>query len=418
MNNPVPVLYVSYFGVLDPLGQSQVIPYLRALAKDGYCFHLISFERPVAWNRMTPNGREQISSALAAEGIHWYPRLYHHRPILLAKMWDILTGIFLSLILIRRHGIQLVHCRATVASTVGYGVKKLLRVKFLYDLDGLLADQYVDYGHWKRNGIFDRVTTAFQRRFLASADAVVFLTERLRESMRHSLTKNGQIAPTAVIPCCVDLQVFPGRPNARQRVRAMLGIGAGPLCLYAGKTGGPYLIDEMAQFFGHMCMLAPEAHLLILTLDDPVLFEEVLRRRGITAGYTILGVSRAEIPDFLSAADLGFSFVQPVASSIARSPVKNAEYLACGLPVVSTTGIGDYSEFIRQHRVGIVIPELSAHGFREGAAEALRLLSEGERLRERCRRVATAYLAVDPVGRERYRWVYGKVLNEAASRCI
>ena len=38
------VLYISYDGMTDPLGQSQVLPYLSGLSKEGYSFHLISFE--------------------------------------------------------------------------------------------------------------------------------------------------------------------------------------------------------------------------------------------------------------------------------------------------------------------------------------------------------------------------------------
>ena len=43
------VLYVSYNGMLEPLGQSQVIPYLRELSKLGVRFTLLSFERDAAF---------------------------------------------------------------------------------------------------------------------------------------------------------------------------------------------------------------------------------------------------------------------------------------------------------------------------------------------------------------------------------
>ena len=39
------VLYLSYNGMLDPLGQSQVLPYLKELSKLGVRFTLLSFER-------------------------------------------------------------------------------------------------------------------------------------------------------------------------------------------------------------------------------------------------------------------------------------------------------------------------------------------------------------------------------------
>jgi hypothetical protein len=45
------VLFISYNGMLDPLGQTQVIPYLRELAKRGVSFTLLSFERARRSNR-------------------------------------------------------------------------------------------------------------------------------------------------------------------------------------------------------------------------------------------------------------------------------------------------------------------------------------------------------------------------------
>ena len=38
-------LYLSYDGISDPLGQSQVLPYLKGLARLGHKIHLISFEK-------------------------------------------------------------------------------------------------------------------------------------------------------------------------------------------------------------------------------------------------------------------------------------------------------------------------------------------------------------------------------------
>ena len=39
------VLYISYDGMTDPLGQSQVLPYLTGLSKKGFNIILISFEK-------------------------------------------------------------------------------------------------------------------------------------------------------------------------------------------------------------------------------------------------------------------------------------------------------------------------------------------------------------------------------------
>ena len=44
----VAVLYISYDGMLEPLGQSQVIAYLKRLALH-HRIHLVSFEKSEDW---------------------------------------------------------------------------------------------------------------------------------------------------------------------------------------------------------------------------------------------------------------------------------------------------------------------------------------------------------------------------------
>ena len=41
------ILYISYDGITDPLGQSQILPYISELSRKGLKFHLISFEKSI-----------------------------------------------------------------------------------------------------------------------------------------------------------------------------------------------------------------------------------------------------------------------------------------------------------------------------------------------------------------------------------
>ena len=62
------VLYISYDGMTDPLGQSQVLPYLSGLSKEGFKFHLISFEKEEKFK----NHREHIQAICDRDGIVKY----------------------------------------------------------------------------------------------------------------------------------------------------------------------------------------------------------------------------------------------------------------------------------------------------------------------------------------------------------
>ena len=57
------ILYISYDGMTDPLGQSQVLPYLVGLTKKGCQFHLISFEKQERFEKFESTIRQICSDA-------------------------------------------------------------------------------------------------------------------------------------------------------------------------------------------------------------------------------------------------------------------------------------------------------------------------------------------------------------------
>jgi len=78
------ILYISYDGMTDPLGQSQVISYLIGLTKYGYSFHILSFEKKEKW---ISTGNE-IQNLLDENGIKWFPKTFHTNPPILSKVYD------------------------------------------------------------------------------------------------------------------------------------------------------------------------------------------------------------------------------------------------------------------------------------------------------------------------------------------
>ena len=143
------VLYISYNGMLDPLGQSQVIPYLRELAKQGVKFTLLSFERNGALESDGRNRCRKLDQQLAQAGVEWHWLRYHQRPSLPATTYDVIAGVRYAQKLVRRNAIELVHARSHIPATIGLALKRRLGVKLIFDLRGLMAEEYVDADHWR-----------------------------------------------------------------------------------------------------------------------------------------------------------------------------------------------------------------------------------------------------------------------------
>src|SRR2546423_14961765 len=106
------VLYISYDGALEPLGQSQVVAYLCELARRDADVTLLSYEKPAD---LTDEARiVSLRRRLDAHGVRWVALRYHKRPTLAATLVDVGIGLVRSLTLVRRHRITIVHARSYV----------------------------------------------------------------------------------------------------------------------------------------------------------------------------------------------------------------------------------------------------------------------------------------------------------------
>jgi len=72
------ILFISYDGMTDPLGQSQVIPYLTSLTKFGYTFTILSCDKPEKYAA----NREYVETLIAPFPIKWVSIPYHKNPAL------------------------------------------------------------------------------------------------------------------------------------------------------------------------------------------------------------------------------------------------------------------------------------------------------------------------------------------------
>src|ERR1041384_7457231 len=97
------VLYISYNGMLDPLGQSQVIPYLKGLSRRGVTFTLLSFERAQAYSGEGHSRCQLLRDELSRFGIEWHYLRYHQKPSIPATAYAAIEGTRLAPRLARVH---------------------------------------------------------------------------------------------------------------------------------------------------------------------------------------------------------------------------------------------------------------------------------------------------------------------------
>lgn len=414
-------LYICYFGVREPLVQTQVIPYLRELVKGGHDISLLTFEPAVGDGEKGRRGEGEIRSDLGEIGIEWRRLRYHKRPSVPATLFDIANGARFVAGLMRRERFDILHARSHVPMAMAALARKMSRHKpnLLFDIRGFFPEEYVDAGVWPENGSIYRGVKRVECWLMREAEGFVVLTEKAREILfgeREKGRRGGEEVQhprfVEVIPCCVDLKRFNAANEAsRKDIRSRLGIGERFAGVYVGSFGGWYLTRETADFFAALKRKERDAFALVLTQSNPEMIEPLLREGGYGTGdYFIQKVEASEIPAYLSAGDLAVSFIKPCYSKLASSPTKNAEYLACGLPIVVNDRIGDTTEFTKSDGVGVVIANFS-HDDYDDALRRMDRLMKDRSLPDRCRESARKRFDLETVGGERYRRIYAAMVG-------
>lgn len=408
-------LYLCYFGLLEPLVQTQVIPYLKEIVKGNIKVSLLTFE-PNPYENWTSEQIKIEKQKLEQQGIDWHFLTYHKSPSVPATLYDILCGVWFTWRMIHREKIDILHARVHVPAIMAAISRKFTRSKpkLLFDIRGFVPEEYTDAGIWKENGLIYRVFKRIERWIMKESDGFVVLTEKAREilfpeSKVTGFDKFGR--PVEVIPCCVDLNRFQFRSEiSRCEIRQKLNIENRFVVAYLGSFGGWYLTKAMADFFKVAKEKNPKSFAMILTQSSSVIISELLKEHGLTEkDFFISKIAPEEIPRYLSGADVAISFIKPCYSKLSSSPTKIAEYLICGLPVIANSGVGDVAELIENNQIGAVLSDFESESY-VSALETIERLNESGNLPEKCVQIAVNEFNLERVGGKKYRKIYEKLL--------
>jgi len=364
----VQILYISYDGMTDPLGQSQVIPYLQGLSERGVKFTLISFEKP---DRFSVAG-EQIKAILKKSNIQWHPLTYHKAPPVISTLYDLWQLKHRAKKLYKKNGFNIVHCRSYIASLIGLYLKKRHNIKFIFDMRGFWADERVEGGMWNlKKMVFRAIYAYFKRKekeFLQQADFTISLTENAKNFIFTQKLDN--LAPIQVIPCCADLSLFCRDHIKEEKIfyyRNKLGLNESDfVLLYLGSLGTWYKLDEMLRFFKTLLAYKSQSKFLILTKEPIENIQKEVNKLNIPSEKVIVtAVERQEVPIYIGLTHCAIFFYKPTFSRKATSPTKQGEIMGMGVPVICNKGVGDTDEIIQKTSSGVVIADFSQSNYQE-----------------------------------------------------
>lgn len=368
------IIYITFNGISEALGQSQVLPYLEGLSKNNVNFYLVSLEKNI-------KEAERFSKRLKDSGIIWY-KLKYFRFYKIGMAINVLQCFLTVLYLIIFKGVKIIHSRAYLPIFSTFILKKIFGLKIIFDMRGFWPEELVDQKRIEDKSIYYKALKFLEKKSILSADYIVTLTPEAKEIIENDF----KILPSKVfwMPTCVDKNKF--------SIEEKKNFGDKFIMVYAGSLWSFYDMPSQIDFFNILKKKVSNAHFLILGNNNSDKLKDVLRQKGLNeSDYTVVSVKSQDVPKYLAGCNLGISFRYDFFSQKAAFPTKLAEYLICGLPVVLNTP----SEFIRElvvsNKIGVVVNDFSNFSYKKATEELVLLLKDPE-LKERCKKTAEKYL--------------------------
>jgi glycosyltransferase involved in cell wall biosynthesis len=343
-------IYLTFDGLTDPLGQSQILPYLVKLAERGHDLTIISSEKPENYNRFKGKIEEIIKGH-----IKWVPIEYSNKYPIVSQFFTLSRLKKETIKIILKKGSPVIHCRSYMTALIGLEVANKYSLKWIFDMRGFWADERVEGKLWNlKNPLYRIIYFFFKKKeaeFFTNSSAIVSLTENAKQEILSRENLIFSANAITVIPCCTDTALF---TSSNSEKFSSFTIS------YLGSLGTWYLLDEMLLFFKNLMKIKHDAQFLFVTHENPKVIIKRAEINGIDITRLIIKpAQREEIPNLISRTHLSIFFIKPVFSKRASSPTKLGEILSLGVPIITNKGVGDVDTIIGSTGTGILINDFT-----------------------------------------------------------
>jgi glycosyltransferase involved in cell wall biosynthesis len=361
-------LFLSYDGLTDNLGQSQVLPYLIGLTEKGVRFHVISFEKKELYTTLNKN----ITALCEKHNINWHPQFYTKKPPVFSTLKDLRNMEKSAIALQQREGFDIIHCRSYLPGMVGRRLKHKFNCKFLFDIRGFWADERVEGGIWNlKNPLYRFIYLYFKRKeteLFKSADHVISLTYSAKKILLSTEKWKLNDAQITVIPCCVDMELFDPekiRDTQLETLRKALQIEKKNTVLgYVGSIGTWYMLEEMLDFFKVQFEKNEQLLFLFITNEPIATIYKIAVKKGIPkTALRIASTTHKYVPLHIALFDFSVFFIRPSFSKQASSPTKQGELMAMGVPVICNNKVGDTASIVNTHHSGKIVEDFDHESY-------------------------------------------------------
>ncbi len=318
-------IYFSYDGLLDPLGQSQILPYLECLIRSKHSFIVVSYEKA---ERKTEDILA-LTRRLSDLGVVWV-----HLPFRAGKfefVKRLVLGINALRKITRSVGLNIVHLRGFMPAVIFK--LSMIRVPHLYDFRGFALEEWAETGKIRQGSLSYLVLRWIDRKAVKTACGLVVLECSAESLLRKTYTVPN--VPFKVIRTCTDVSLYQARKDSEDNLlRGPIGF------VLLGGARRPYRPDLALRLISQLLDAGVDCRIDFVNERDHEEIISISKTLGFPQDkFSILKLNQRDVPKALERYDCGMVFLDSSPWRRVCSPTKIGEYFAAGLPVVSIEGI-------------------------------------------------------------------------------
>ncbi len=322
------VLFVSYDGLLDPLGRSQILPYLIELSKKGLVFTVLSYEKKHNIEEI-----EQLNNLLKSLSISWYRLKFEKGKY--QGIRRIINGAICVRYICKNKEIEIVHLRAILPAIIF--TLAFVKKRFIYDIRSF-AGQWVDTKAIRKDSVLEKLFLNFEKYLIKNASGLVVLDSSGGKCLKDIYKTNNFFK---VIPTSTNIAKY--KLKIKEKTDLVKFV-------FLGGVRFPYLTFEALSFIKQLNELGFECRIDFINKGDHELIKNLSKKINFPEEIlNIFELRHEEIPETLINYDCGLVFLAKGKWLRMASPTKIGEYLAAGLSIISLEGINITDRFSKKY---------------------------------------------------------------------
>lgn len=379
------VVYLSFNSITEPLVKSQVLSYLQILMNKGYDFILLTAEEQGLRLK-----EKKYYSKLKSIGIIWIP-IYKGKLGLLGQIFNMKRELN------KLSEVALVHARSYFSGVVAYLVFRSEKIPYIYDIRGFWVDEKVYKGRLKAGSMVYKLLKWIDKKIYLKAAGIVSLTKKAKNIISDFKIFDNNKPLVTVIPTCVNIENFKPLGKPKENV------------VYLGSVGQGYMGSVIFKIFSLIQKHYPSVKITLISLSQETLINKLAQENSVELSkIEYLSLNHEQVAQVLGKCTFGLSFIKPHYSKKASCATKTGEYLACGMPVLCNSGIGDMDEILSSN-VSVFCDNYSNESLLEAVKGILTLASK-KSVKEVCQDFSRSYFSLFK-GVDKYNNLYKKILE-------